>query len=82
MSSYIPRCAEAVISSLTTSHDYYRHTSTALVWLRMGSAHYVGLPIWTAMTCGAVLNLSMCLMALLHSIGRLSVVWLNRLRRV
>ncbi|GIY68362.1 hypothetical protein CDAR_109051 [Caerostris darwini] len=55
-------------------------TSTALVWLRMRSAHYVGSPIWMAFTCGTVLSLSMGLMALLHTTTRLGVVWLSRYR--
>ncbi|GIY05860.1 hypothetical protein CDAR_15701 [Caerostris darwini] len=37
-------------SALQPGVTICRHTSTALVWLRMGSAHYVGSPIWTAIT--------------------------------
>ncbi|GIY89924.1 hypothetical protein CDAR_554011 [Caerostris darwini] len=60
-----------------------RHTSTALVWFRMGSAHYVGSLILTATACGtAIWNLSICLMTSLHATRRLGVVWLNSHRRV
>ncbi|GIY40609.1 hypothetical protein CDAR_545881 [Caerostris darwini] len=49
------------LQALTT----YRHTATALVWRRMEYA--------ANRTCGAALNLSMCLMALLHA-GKLGVI--------
>ncbi|GIY04144.1 hypothetical protein CDAR_232981 [Caerostris darwini] len=58
-----------------------RHTSPALVWLWVGSAHYVGSPKLTVITCGIELNLSMYLMKFLRTTRRLSVVWLNSHRR-
>ncbi|GIY66983.1 uncharacterized protein CDAR_602891 [Caerostris darwini] len=51
-----------------------RSSYITLIWFLMGFAHYDGTPIWTAITCGTALNLSMCRMKLLHSTESLGVV--------
>ncbi|GIY06264.1 hypothetical protein CDAR_167411 [Caerostris darwini] len=49
--------ASALQPAMTTC----RYTSTTSVWVQMGSAHYVGSPTWTAITCETALNLFRCI---------------------